>query len=568
MKLLSTLVFSLSFLISLAQSDTITIVSYNLLNFPDGRNDCSSNTNIPERYDTLQKILNFAKPDIFVACEIQHSAGADSVLTRSLNVNGVNHFGMANFHLNSNSSDLHNMLYYNTDKLELLWQDYIATSVRDIDHYVLFVKDPTLSVYYDTTFIEVFMCHLKAGSSTANKTERAQQTQLLMDYISTRPANRNIFVCGDLNTYTSSEACYQNLLNANPGLNDPINSPGNWNSNGSFASIHTQSSRSSTNLDCGSTGGLDDRFDHILISDNVLVGSDSLKYIASSYKTLGNDGNHYNSSIISPASNSQYPTYLTKALYYMSDHLPVMLKTRITYPTSNGLALHPQITNASCAGENNGSVTVLANQGQGPYTYLWDAQANNQTTATATNLTAGTYCVQVTDNLGQVDNLCVIVSEPDSITSSAFVTPESNNCNGVIHLLVSGGVSPYSITWNDPQNQTGPSAYNLCSGTYTATIVDSIGCSSQAIIFVGYADLEELDKNVSIYPNPASNLLNIEFPDDQLLNLKISSPDGRVILVMNEPKSPLSVDVNNLAPGSYFIELETNYGKVVRQVQH
>ncbi len=47
-----------------AQTDTITLVAYNVLNFPDGRNDCSSNTLVPNRSDTLRKILGYLKPDI------------------------------------------------------------------------------------------------------------------------------------------------------------------------------------------------------------------------------------------------------------------------------------------------------------------------------------------------------------------------------------------------------------------------------------------------------------------------------------------------------------------------
>lgn len=565
MKLLSSLVFTLLFLNGFAQTDTITIVSYNLLNFPEGRNDCGSNTVVPERYDTLRKILSYTQPDIFVACEIQNQSGADSILTRSLNVFGSSNYAKANFHLNSNSSDLHNMLYYNTDKLELLWQDYIPTSVRDIDHYVLYVLDPTLNQFYDTTFIEVFMCHLKAGSTTANQIERDQQTQALMNYIATRPIDRNIFVCGDLNTYRSSEACYQTLTNGFFGLNDPINTPGNWNSNGTFAAIHTQSTRSSVNLDCGSSGGLDDRFDHILVSDNVMSGSDSLKYLTNTYKAIGNDGNHYNTSLISPFSNSQYPDSIVRALYYMSDHLPVLLKTVVTYPTSNGLALYPILDAVNCAGGNDGSATIVPNQGQGPYTYQWDFLAGSQTTATATNLSSGTYCVQVTDNLGQVDSYCVFIPEPDSITVSAFITPENGTCNGVIHLLVSGGTGPYVITWNDSQNQTGQSAYNLCSGTYIATIVDNNGCSSNFTFNVGYASLEELSALVTIHPNPVSTVLSVDNPSGIFTKAVITSSIGKELIVSTNLKENSAIDVKGLSNGYYFLQLHSNQGIIVHR---
>ena len=231
-------------LFAFAQSDTVSIVSYNLLNFPEGRTDCGNNTLVPNRADTLRKVLNYLKPDIFVACEIQTEAGADSVLTRSLNVQGQTNYASATYNVAGLNQGLNNQLYYNTTKLTLLYQDIIQTSPRSIDHYVLYMNDPNLSSYFDTTFIEVYMCHLKAGSGSSEQNIRAQQVQELVDFIQVRPSDRHHIVCGDLNVYRSSEQAYQLLLNAGVGLIDPINRPGNWNNNASFADIHTQSTLS------------------------------------------------------------------------------------------------------------------------------------------------------------------------------------------------------------------------------------------------------------------------------------------------------------------------------------
>ncbi|WP_299103581.1 SprB repeat-containing protein, partial [uncultured Winogradskyella sp.] len=48
----------------------------------------------------------------------------------------------------------------------------------------------------------------------------------------------------------------------------------------------------------------------------------------------------------------------------------------------------------------NGSATVTATGGTAPYTYEWSASANNQTTATATNLPVGNHSVIVIDDNG------------------------------------------------------------------------------------------------------------------------------------------------------------------------
>lgn len=543
---------------SFAQTDTIDIVSYNLLNFPDGRDDCSNNTVVPNRADTLKKILDFLQPDIFVACEIQTEAGADSILTRSLNANGVSNFAQASFNLNAGNS-LQNSMYYNTNKLTLQWQDVIQTYPRLIDHYVLYVNDPSLGTFFDTTFIEVYMCHLKAGSGSSEQGDRAAQTDLLMQYIATRPTDRNHFICGDLNVYTSSEQAYQNMVNGIVAMEDPINEPGSWNNNSSFSDIHTQSTRTTFNYDCGSKGGLDDRFDQILVSSNVMSGNDNLDYLNNSYRAIGNDGNHFNSNLISP-SNSMYPADIVKALYYMSDHLPVELKAIVTYPTSNGLALYPNTVAVTCNGGSNGSATITANDGQSPYTFQWDANAGNQTSQTAINLTAGSYCVTVTDAIGEIDDYCMYVSEPSAMAYSSFLTPESNNCNGIAHLLISGGSSPYDVTWNDPNTQTGQSAYDLCAGDYIATVIDSLGCITEINITIGdnTNSIEEIaNEAIHIYPNPASSNLNIDLDNFIAKGVRIIDTYGRTVYVNeNITEGILQIESSYLAEGTYVVIIE------------
>jgi hypothetical protein len=550
----------------LAQTDTISIVSYNVLNFPDGRNDCSSNTVVPNRQDTLRKVLQYLSPDIFVACEVQTSAGANSILNNSLNVFGANNYAMATFIMDGS---LNNSMYYNTDKLTLKSQDRIETTPRAIDHYVLYANDPNLGVYYDTTFIEVYMSHLKAGSGGSNAAIRADQTEMLMDYIATRPLSSNHFFCGDLNVYSSFEDGYQNLISGPLALVDPINSPGSWNNNSSFSNVHTQSTRTSLNYDCGSKGGLDDRFDQILVSQNVMSGSDSLKYLNNSYDAVGNDGNHFNSNLLS-GSNSQYPDSVVNALYYMSDHLPVVLNAVVTYPTSNGLALYPVVEGVTCHGDSDGQATIVANMGQPPYSYLWDNAANNQTTATANGLATGTYCVQVTDDLGQVDNYCIFVPEPEPFDFTIFRQPDNGSCTGQASIVISGGQDPYNYSWNDPDNQTGPTATDLCQGTYEVTVTDAAGCTGVfSAIIDGPASLEnEQNLTLNLFPNPLRNKLSIQttFPIEKN-RIQITNALGQTFELKFEinGENTYSANTSMLKKGYYMLRYSDENGTFVKQ---
>ena len=66
------------------------------------------------------------------------------------------------------------------------------------------------------------------------------------------------------------------------------------------------------------------------MTDDVMDNSNGVSYVADSYWALGQDGGRYNQSIISPT-NTSIPDSVTTALYYMSDHLPVVMEIALDY---------------------------------------------------------------------------------------------------------------------------------------------------------------------------------------------------------------------------------------------
>jgi len=64
---------------------------------------------------------------------------------------------------------------------------------------------------------------------------------------------------------------------------------------------------------------------------------------------------------------------------------------------------------ASSATTPDGTATAQPQGGVASFSYQWDAAANNQTTATATGLLPGDYCVTITDNDGCENANCVTV---------------------------------------------------------------------------------------------------------------------------------------------------------------
>ena len=140
------------------------------------------------------------------------------------------------------------------------------------------------------------------------------------------PTGRNF------NFYNQSEQGYLNLLggNGNTDAADPLNLA-SW-PNYTVAEYLTQSTRTAS-FGGGSGGGLDDRFDHQITSDDLLDG-EGLSYIGPtstglgglehSYQSFGNDGVSYNTNINNTYTGRSQSAAVLDALYYFSDHLPVV----------------------------------------------------------------------------------------------------------------------------------------------------------------------------------------------------------------------------------------------------
>lgn len=296
--------------------DTITVMSYNILNYP-----LSNST----KADTLKAIIKHTQPDIFLITELTSSTGVSLILNNALNVDGITYYQSASY---INGPDTDNMIFYNSQKFGLKSRYEIPTVLRNISEYVLYYKSPNLATTFDTTFVHCYMAHLKASNTPADSIQRNQEAVTFKNYLDAKSQPiQNIIVGGDFNLYTSNEAAFNTILNGGSVLlKDPINMPGNWQANSSFSAIHTQSTRLITLSDGGSSGGMDDRFDFIFTGDDVMQGTNKMKYIPNTYKALGNDGLHYNKSLLATPTNTSVPANVLSALYYMSDHLPIVMK--------------------------------------------------------------------------------------------------------------------------------------------------------------------------------------------------------------------------------------------------
>ncbi len=296
---------------SIAQ-DTVSVMYYNLLNFPWINSG---------RITHLETIIQYKKPDLFLINELTSGSGANTILNSAMNTNGTTYYSKSAF-VDGFGTD--NMLYYNNEKFGLISQDEISTNLRDINEYVLYYKEPGMTASSDTVYLMLYCAHLKAGNQQSNEDDRDSQATQLKLHLSNKSWTENVIVGGDFNIYGSSEAAYQTLISGNSyDLIDPLGT-GAYHNNSVFAQHHTQSTRT-TSIDDGATGGMDDRFDYILFNNDIDNNLKRVRMLSGSYKALGQDGLHFNDGLLDAPANTTVPSNVLSSLYYMSDHLPITM---------------------------------------------------------------------------------------------------------------------------------------------------------------------------------------------------------------------------------------------------
>ncbi|MCK4339512.1 MAG: T9SS type A sorting domain-containing protein [Candidatus Cloacimonetes bacterium] len=304
--------------LSLYADVNFRVVTYNVLNF--------SYDNGIDRYDYFQSVVEAIEPDVVLLQEMINQEGADLFLD-ILNSNG-NEFDAADF---INGYDTDNMLYYRTSIVTFISQDTIRTSLRDISEYVVSINGNEVRFY---------SCHLKASQGSENEQKRLDEVTVLREHLNNLPEGTEFIIVGDMNLYNSDEPAYQKFIDDegdNGRSEDLIGSDGvgDWHDNPVYASVHTQSTRT-TQFGGGASGGMDDRFDFIFASYGI-NDSIGIDYIEDTYTSFGNDGNHLNQSI-NAGTNSAVPADIADALYYASDHLPVYADF-VSLTTTNGAQL-------------------------------------------------------------------------------------------------------------------------------------------------------------------------------------------------------------------------------------
>ncbi len=205
----------------------------------------------------------------------------------------------------------------------------------------------------------------------------------------------------------------------------------------------------------------------------------------------------------------------------------------------------------SCFDKADGRISARVSGGDGNYRYAWSTGDGRDTLAL---LSAGYYCVTVSDGANCQTKECVQLAAPAALRIDSFsIVPV--DCNGrrsgEVWAYANGGTIPYRYSWNDPLGQVGPLATMLGGGPVVLSIQDARGC---------------LLKDTVVVPEPDALSVNLAAKEVSCYG----GTDGGVSATPSGGTAPYSYSwsgrtatssfINNLASGQYALSVTDKKG--------
>ena len=202
--------------------------------------------------------------------------------------------------------------------------------------------------------------------------------------------------------------------------------------------------------------------------------------------------------------------------------------------------------------------------GAGFTSYMWSDSTTNQTTMVSGAPGMQTVYVMVTDSNGCMasDTVMVQINALPMVNLGADATI----CVGTSQTLDAGaGFASYIWSLGDSTpTVTVDSALGIGATTIVVTVADSAGCMGTDTIVITVdpcLNINNIDNNTAfkVYPNPASNNINIEFTNVVDVDIALYGVDGRAVLNHASYNGQvLPMDVSNLEQGLYMLVVREN----------
>ncbi len=182
-------------------------------------------------------------------------------------------------------------------------------------------------------------------------------------------------------------------------------------------------------------------------------------------------------------------TGLTAGIYtvtIMDDANCVITATATITDVGGGTATTTVDQDVSCNGLCDGMASVSMVGGTAPFQYTWNSGTTPNATTTG-GLCAGTYSVNVVDDVGCISSATVVISEPtvivlDMIDSTAVTC--FGLCDGTAQVQATGGTVGVDYAYSWTSGGTNASETGMCGGTWNVTVTDDNNCTQSIDVII------------------------------------------------------------------------------------
>lgn len=247
------------------------------------------------------------------------------------------------------------------------------------------------------------------------------------------------------------------------------------------------------------------------------------------------------------------------------------------------------VTAPACYGGNDGVVSVDVTGGFMPLTFELGGQSATVSEGhhTFQNVSAGTYAMKVTDNVGNELVRNVTVDEPAGLSAGAISDGSETIGNGSPASTIlsvqdaTTGQATLIYRWKqngsviDNSNTPQYTPTNLQPGTYNFTREVKDACNDWTAsagkwkVVMSQTDVAENEANrLELYPNPASDRITVRC--EQMETITVTSMTGQQLSTLKVNADHAEIDLTDFQPGVYVLVIRTQDGspRITRISKH
>jgi hypothetical protein len=147
----------------------------------------------------------------------------------------------------------------------------------------------------------------------------------------------------------------------------------------------------------------------------------------------------------------------------------------------------------------------------------------------------------------------------------------STSCSSATTYTFIKGQGTFSTITSPVISKSSDASYSITNQTINTTVVSNFVPDTNYCLTIGLNELKDNNLNIRLHPNPANDVLNIEFSTsseltEQLITIEITNTLGQVVLNETSIAQSLKLKTDNLQSGLYYLSIKTKDNTITRKI--